>query len=168
MSGLDVSRLSADDAATALRSLARRFRAAVGVGPDEDVDELALRIGPDGVSAHDLLVDAASSLMVLGRALDQVVHAEAPLLHPAVVDPAARDWAPPPGLDVAALVDLVAEEATELADLTGRIGTFDWDRTARVADGPEVRALDVLREAVRTTAEDLRGVEAALVAARRG
>lgn len=167
MTGLDVSRLSAADAVTALRTYPRRYRAALAVGDDDDVDELALRLGPDGTSAHEHLVDAASSLMLLGRALRQVVHEQAPLLHPAVVDPAARQWTPPPGMSVADLVEMVTDEATEIADLAERVGTFDWDRTARVADGPEVRALDVLREAVRTAADDLRRLESTMEAARR-
>jgi hypothetical protein len=167
VTGLDVSRLSADDAVAALRSYPRRFRAAVAVGDDDDVVELAGRVGPAGTSGHDHLVDAASSLMVLGRALHQVVQEAEPLLHPAVVDPTARQWAPPPGLGVADLVGMITDEATELADTASRVSTFDWHRTARVADGPTVTALDVVREAVRTCSEALRGLERAMASARR-
>lgn len=166
MAGLDVSHLSADDAVTALRSFPRRYRAALVVPEDESVDELALRVGPDGHSAMDHLVDATSSLMLLGRALHQLVRTEEPLVHPAVVDPTQRQWEPPPGLDVASLLDLLGDEVEDLVGEVGHVGSPDWSRTGRVADGGEVTALDVLREAVRTVADDLRGVEAAMAAAR--
>ena len=166
MAGLDVSHLSADDAVTALRSFPRRFRAALAVGDEEDVDELAGRVGPAGHSAADLLVDATSSLVLLDRALLQVVRSDDALLHPAVTDPDLRQWDPPPGLDVTTLVEMLDDEVAELVDEVGRIGSQDWFRTGRVADGAPVSALDVLREAVRTVGEDLHGVQAAMAAAR--
>ena len=167
MAGPDVSHLSADDATVALRSFPRRFRSALAVGDDEDVEELAQRVGPDGASAVDHLVDATSSLMLLGRALHQLVRTDEPLLHPAVGDPTQRQWDPPPGLDVAALLGMLDDEAVELADEVERVGSQDWSRSGRVADGGELSALDVVREAVRTASVDLAGVESAMAAARR-
>lgn len=166
MAGLDVSHLSPDDAVAALRSFPRRFRAALAAAEDDDVEELAHRVGPAGTSAVDHLVDATSALMLLGRALHQVVRSQEPLLHPAVLDPTLRQWDPPPGLDVATLVDLLGDEVDDLVAEIAHVGSPDWARTGRVADGAEITALDVVREAVRTVAEDLRGVESAMAAAR--
>jgi hypothetical protein len=166
MTGHDVSGLTGGDVTAALASFPRRYRAALVVEPDEDLEELAGRVGPDGRSAHDLVLDAVSSLVVIGRALHQVVHEDRPLLHPAVADPSARTWAPPAGMSTTDLVDLLDEECAELARLGGDLRAGDWDRTGRVADGPEVTALGLAREAVRTAADDLRGVEAALRSAR--
>lgn len=166
MAGLDVSHLSPDDAVTALRSFPRRYRSALVVGEDDDVDELAHRVGPEGASTVDHLVDATSSLLLLGRALHQLVRSDDALVHPAVVDPTQRQWEPPPGLDVATLVEMLGDEVDDVVAEAGRTGSQDWSRTGRVADGAEVSALDVLREAVRTVADDLRGVEVAMAAAR--
>ena len=167
MDGLDVSHLTADDAVTALRSFPRRYRRALRVGDDEDVEELSARIGPDGTCALDHLIDATSSLMLLGRALHQALRTVDPLLHPAVADPGLRAWDPPPGLDVADLLDLLDDEVDQVVATAGTAGSDDWSRTARVADGPTLHTLDILREAARTLATDLRAAEAALGAARR-
>lgn len=165
MAGLDVSNLSPDDAIAALRSFPRRYRAAIAVDDDADVDELAGRVGPAGRSGHDALVDATSSLVVLTEAVRQVLRQDAPLLHPAATDPSARDWAPPPGVDVATLADMLDDELGELTSLAEQVATFDWDRTGTVAGGGDVSALDLVREAVRTASEDLRVLEAAMGAA---
>lgn len=166
MDGIDVSGLTGGDVVAALGSFPRRYRAALVVDPDEDLEELAARVGPDGRSAHDLVLDAVSTLVVLGRALHQVVHDDEPLLHPAVVDPAARTWDPPPGMTTTDLVGMLEEECTEIAGLLGGLRAGDWDRTGRVADGPTRTALELGREAVRTASEDLRALERAMRAAR--
>lgn len=166
MAGIDVSRLTGGDVTAALGSFPRRYRAALVVDPEDDPEELAGRIGPEGHSAHDLVLDAVSSLVVLGRALHQVVHEDEPLLHPAVVDPSARTWAPPPGMTTADLVGMLDEECQELVGLLTDLRAGDWDRAGRVADGDRVTTLALAREAVRTASEDLRGVETAMRAAR--
>ena len=68
---------------------------------------------------------------------------------------------------MAALLGMLDDEAGELAGEVERVGSQDWSRTGRVADGGELGALDVVREAVRTASVDLAGVEAAMAAARR-
>lgn len=169
MAQLDVSKLTGADAAVAIASYPRRFRSAFAWSPDEEVElaELASRIGPDGSSAHDHLVDAVSTLMVLGRAIHQVIHSDEPLLHPAVSDPTHRRWDPPPGMTVEDLLDLLESEMEAISAVLRDLRSRDWDRTGRVADGPTVTALDLAREAVRTASEDLRAATVAMEAARK-
>ncbi len=87
--------LSPADAEVTLRSLTRRFRAAVAAAAsdDETGDVLAERIGPDGNSVIDHLVATVGGLSVLDRALEQVLTADQPVLHAGVVDPTDRDFA---------------------------------------------------------------------------
>lgn len=163
----DVSSLSSQDAIVALRSYPRRFTGLLAPlpGDTDTIDAIARRVGPDGVSAADLLTDAVRSLALLGQALHQTVYDDAPVLHAAVVDPAARDWEGPDE----SITDLLAQlrdEATELADAADRVPYRDWDRTAAVTGGGTVTALDLLREAVRTASDDLRAIETTLRATR--
>ncbi len=170
MTGPDVSQLPPGDAVVALRSYPRRFRAVLGPLPDDPdgVDALALRAGPDGHSALDLLVDAVRTLGVAGRALHQIVYTDDPVLHPGVMDPAARHWEQAIVGGVADALTELDDDATELADAAGKLGGRDWRRTGSVAgSAATVTALDVLREAVRTVADDLHRAEAAMAASRR-
>lgn len=166
MAGLDVSHLSPDDAVVALRSFPRRYRAALEVDPDDDVDELACRMGPAGTSALDAIVDATSSLVLLTEALRQVLRTDDPVLHPAAFDVDARQWSPPPGIDVATSIEMLEDELHDLVSLVERAGTFEWSRPATLVGGGSASAIDVVREAVRTAADDLRRVEGAMAAAR--
>jgi len=168
---IDVSRLAAPDTSAAIRSLARRIAALCSADPDDldqHLDDLAHRLGPDGVSAHDLLVDATSTLMLLGRAFDQVLLHDDSVLHPAVTDPSHRRWDPPAQLPVTELVDLLDEEANTLADRIDAVPTFGWNRKGRIADQEVVEAVDIAREAVRSLIDDRAGIERALRAARAG
>ncbi len=164
---LDVSNLSVGDALVALRSYPRRFSSLLSPlpGDDETIDALARRVGPDGVSALDLLTDVVRSLGLLGQAIHQTVYGDAPVLHPGVVDASARDW---PAVDegVADLLAQLRDEATELADGADRVAYRDWDRPATLAGGGSVQAIDLLREAVRTASDDLHAIETTLRATR--
>lgn len=168
MAPLDVSRLTGADVTVAISTYPRRFRSVFATLPDDEVGlaELAARTGPDGSSAEDHLLDAVSTLMVLGRALHQVTHEDVPLLHPAVADSSHRQWNPPPGMSVEDLLDLLDSEVEGIADLLGDMRSRDWDRVGRVADGPTLTALTLAREAVRTAAADLRGARTDMDAAR--
>ncbi|MEZ5141994.1 MAG: hypothetical protein R2726_05665 [Acidimicrobiales bacterium] len=163
----DVSNLSSQDAIVALRSYPRRYSSVLSPlpGDDDTVDTIAQRVGPDGVCALDLLTDVVRTLAVIGRALHQTVYSDRPVLHEAVIDPAARHWEGP----VETVADLLAQlrdEATELADAADAVPYRDWDRQATVTGGRTVTALDLLREAVRTATDDLHAIEQALRAAR--
>src|SRR5690606_823552 len=87
-----------------------------------------------------------------------------PVLHPGVLDPAARDF-PGSGSVDEALDDLDAV-ATTFADRIARMAPEAWARTGTVAGartddgGPTtVTALDVLREAIATAIDDLKAAD---------
>lgn len=152
MDGLDVSRLSPTDLTAALRSFPRRYREALAVEPEEDLDELLRRGRAEARPLADELVDAICTLTVVQRALGEIIRSEQPVLHPSVVDPTLRDWAPPPGLDAPTLLEMFEDVANGLAADVERVPSVDWERTGRVADGPAVGAIDVVREGVRVAA----------------
>lgn len=161
--GPDVRRLGPTDAVAALRSFGRRFGAVLAL-VDEDDDSALHRPGPDGRSALEHADLAGRDLAVLARAFDAIVTHDHPTVHPAVVDPDARHYAldRAPAPDVA--LDLLVLEAEALADRAERTAAEEWGRTGLVADGEErheVSAIDVLREAVRTTAVHLQAAERA-------
>ena len=58
-------------------------------------------------------------------------------------------------------LDLLRSEAEALADRAEHVSAEAWSRKAKVAGDGERTALDVLREAVRTTAAHLRRAERA-------
>jgi hypothetical protein len=167
MTEIDLSRLAPSDAATALRSYPRRYRALLQpIKNDDDVDELAHRVGPDGVSALQLLSDVTRTLVVLGEALHQITINPTPVVHAAVVDAAQRDWeTPPPELLDDALA-MFADEATTMADAIDRVPSDGWTRTGSVAGGGTVGAIDVAREAVRVGRSALADIERTLAAVR--
>jgi len=166
MSALDLSHLSGPDAAVALRSYPRRFREAVGTGPD--AAELAERIGPSGHSALELVTATAHTFVLLGQGLHQVTVSDAPVLHPAVGDPSQREWDLPPGASLDAALDQLAGEAAALADAIGQVHGDDWARTGTVAGGTAITALDIVKDAVRVGADNLRATESTMQAVRRG
>lgn len=152
------------DAVVALRSLGRRWTALfAGLGEDESPDDLAHRVGPDGHSALDRAVRATRTLALLGRAVDQVLVEDDPILHPAVGDPAQRAW---DGQEAGSVDDAIAElvhEAERLADRAGRVTASEWQRRARVASrDADVGALDVLWDAVDSAVAELNAAERTL------
>ncbi|MCB1016412.1 MAG: hypothetical protein KDB10_15080 [Acidimicrobiales bacterium] len=159
METADLAQMSPQDGVAALRSLPRRFRAALRPVDDPDVEEWAERVASSGHAPLDHLVDAERSIGLLAGALGQVLHHDTPVLVPATTDPAVREWPPHRG----SLDDELArlgETAEALASLAERVPAGDWGRTATVAGGGgSVSALDVLREAVRTAVTDLRAAE---------
>ena len=152
----DLARMSPRDGAVALRSLPRRFRAALRPIDDPDVEEWAERVSSSGHAPIDHLVDADRSLTLLRQALEQVLHHDGPVLTPGTFDPAAREWPPARGtLDDE--LGLLGTTADGFAEVVERVPAADWGRPATVAGtGAAVTALDVLREAVRTAVTDLR------------
>jgi hypothetical protein len=151
------------DGVVALRSLGRRFRGSFAArGEDESPDDLAHRAGADGRSALDHVVAATRTLTFLGRALQQVTIDEDAVLHPAVGDPAQREWPEASG-SVDELVSELAREADALADRAERLSAAEWGRRARVAGrDADVSAADVLWDAVDSAIAHLKAAEATL------
>jgi hypothetical protein len=148
------------DAIVALRGVGRRWRAIFsGLGEDESPDALAHRPGGDGRSALDHATFATRTISLLDRALEQILVDDDAALHPAVTDPAQREW---PSVDqgVDAVIDELADTAARLADRADRVSAGDWGRRSAVAGGGEVDALAVLWDAVDTTVAELRAAEA--------
>lgn len=163
----DLTSLTPHDGIVTLRSLPRRFRAALRPVADDNLDEFVERMGSAGRSPMDHLVDASRSLTLLQQGFEQVQHHDCPTLPPATTDPAARDWPAGHGTLDDELGHL-AEAAIAFADVADRVAAADWGRTGSVAGGDaEVDALDLLREAVRTAVTDLHSAEQALDEVRR-
>ncbi|MGK2929427.1 MAG: hypothetical protein ACSLFO_07600 [Acidimicrobiales bacterium] len=154
------------DAAAALRSFPRRFRAvfAPADGPDDDFDpdEIGRRVGPDGSSAADHLIAADGIVALLERAVEQIVGDDDASLHPAIADlgsaPFEEDHTPVP-----ALLDQFGANALRAADRIDGVGTEDWTATGRIADREDtVDALTVTQDAVDAAATHLRAAQRAM------
>lgn len=172
MASSPTDRLSPSDAAVAVRTFPRRFRAVLarpvddrdGEGAKADPDELARRIGPDGRSAADHLIAADGVLAVVDRALEQVRSDDDPVLHPAVVG-LREAWWDDEHTPLPALLDRLEQTATGCAARIDAVSVDDWARQVRVADAP-VGPLDVVREAVDVVAGHLRSAERTILAVR--
>lgn len=150
--------LSPRDASVALRSFPRRYREAFTIGDRLD-DEHAGRSGSSGQTPFDLTVNTVRTLSLLERALEQIQHTDNPVLHAAIMNPAAREFDPGahgPLTDVLAELDTLSPA---FADRVDRIHGDEWNRTAALTGGRGTTALDVLREAVRTASDNLRKVD---------
>lgn len=117
-------------------------------GEAPTADDLAHRIGADGHAALDHLIASTRGFTLLGRALEQTLTEDHPVLHPAVADPAARAWGDATGTVEERLAEL-AWEADALADRAGRVTADEWGRAAQVAGhDATTSALAVLWDAV--------------------
>jgi hypothetical protein len=167
MSDLDLSKLAPADAAVALRSFPRRYRGALQpLKNDEDVEELAHRVGPDGRSAIQILSDVTRTLVVLGEALRQITVNPTPVLHAAVIDPALRQWDTPPPERLGDALAHFDSETSSLADAIDHVPVDSWTRTGSVAGGGSVTAITVARDAVREGRKGLEDIERTLAAVR--
>lgn len=151
------------DAVVALRSLGRRFRELFDQLDERgDADEVAHRNGSDGHSALDHVVAATRTITFLGRALELVLIEEDPVLHPAVLDEAARDWPSSSGT-VEERVTELAREADALADRAVHVTAAEWMRHARVAGhDATVSASALVWDAVDSAVGHLRSAERTL------
>ncbi|MCP3857944.1 MAG: hypothetical protein GY698_25020 [Actinomycetia bacterium] len=159
MTGPDVSRLSPRDAAIAVRSFERRFQEATFSldDPNDDHGGLAAFVGSRGESALTIVTRASRTLGLLQAAVDDILDHDNPELTAGVMDAGQRPRWPEARGDLAAEVAVLGREAAQLAERIEHTRAADWSRSARVAgpDGQTVDALDVVREAVRTTSVDL-------------
>lgn len=169
MASSTYSSVSPSDAAVTLRSLPRRYRSVLQPLDDPQVEEWAERVGPEGTSALDHLVQASRGITLLHQALRQTANGEQPpTLPPAVLDEGARAWDTPGGATVEAELDLLAEEAEAMATTISDLPGSAWNKTATVAGGAgELTALQVVQEAVRTGVTHLKAAQQAFDAARR-
>jgi hypothetical protein len=157
----DTSKLSPSDAAVALRSFPRRFREATALRRDETGERMLERPGMLGRSVIELAVDAVRTLSLLERAFEQIQVSEDPALHPAVTNRRERDFDFVAHGDVESILAELDDVAPSFAERVERTASDDWSRRGVIAGvGDGVTALDVVREAVATAADDLRDIEA--------
>jgi hypothetical protein len=158
---LDTSSLSPADAAVALRSFPRRYREATRLHPGETAERILERPGLTGRSVIDLAVDAVRSLTLLHRALEQVLVEDGPTLHPAVRHRRERQFDTQAHGELEGVLAELDDLAPAFATTVERTHGDDWLRVARVVGEAEpVTALQVMQEAVGTTSDDLRDIEA--------
>lgn len=153
--------VSPSDAAVALRSYPRRFRAVLVRLDDEDGADVIRRPASDGWSALDHAAHAAESIRVAGDALRLVSISESPLVSYA---PERRVEAAGPLDEVLHRLEVFTEVAAEQVD---RVKGRDWERIGRLHEvggggDTEVSALDIARHAVHEGVHHLRGAQTAV------
>lgn len=160
-----IQRLSAADVAAALRSFPRRYRSCIAQASAlraTSPDELMARTAPDGTNGTSHLCDAVSTLTLVERALTQVLISDDPALHPAVMDPAVRDWDPPMGTSIETMLEMLDQQCNDLADQVAAVHSPDWERQGHIADGEALTAIDLAHEAVRVGSANLTALERTL------
>ena len=168
---MDLSSLSPSDAVVALRSLPRRFRAALAPPEREepdvpaDPDDLAHRPGSDGASALDHALRAARAIEAARMAAHTVLTVEGP-----AVDLTALD-APAGGLADGATTEQALRELDDaisrMADEISHVDAASWNRLGTIAGANgSVTALDVVRQAVDCAVTHLKAAERTLDALR--
>lgn len=153
--------LSPADAAVAVRSFPRRFRALLARPDDEDrwdPDEIGRRIGSSGRSPADHVLAADGVLTLVDRALEQSSDPTA-VLHPGFADLATATW-DDDHTPVPALLDHLEASAAAAADRIESVPTDRWSSRVRVAGADaDVSLLDLVRDAVGVVAGHLRSTE---------
>ncbi len=163
---LDLTNLSPTDVAVTMRSLPRRFNEALEVRSDEDRDELAGQVGPDGRSALDHLADTGRVLSLYAKGLADVLSGHEPVLHAGLTDATARQW-DQAASDLEGELGLLGDAAEGMAAEVEHAPSDRWQQVGRVTGGEEITALDLAKQAVRVAIDGLKATEAAMAAARR-
>jgi hypothetical protein len=170
---MDLSSMAPGDAAVALRSFPRRFRAPF-IGPDPDqLTELATRPGADGRSALDRVLAAARTLWAAARDLAAVLVYDMPPIGAAPAAHGGPRAALADGEDVATSLESAVEQtgraAVALAERVERAPADAWSREGRRPDGRRVTAQRLVADAVAEAVADLRAAEQNMAeAGRRG
>jgi hypothetical protein len=167
VSSYDLSSLAPADALIALRSFPRRYREALRPLDDDQVEELALRPGPDGRSAVEITIDTVRTWTIQQEALRQIRLADTPVVHPAVIDPAQRAWDANVTETLDEALAQVDDRVAALVDEVERVGSTGWTRSATAAGGGSITALDLVRESVKVGRDNLVAAEKVLDSHRR-
>ena len=148
--------MSPSDAAVALRSFPRRYRALL-LRPDvEDDPESIVTRKPasDRLSALEHAATAAAVLEVAAEDIERTLVQDRPNL-------GRPRPAPGRAAGLGATLERLDDAAGRLADLADRARGEEWSRTATV-DGQPTRALTMLQRAVGDSARRLRDIEQVL------
>ncbi|CAB4940342.1 MAG: hypothetical protein F2520_03185 [Actinobacteria bacterium] len=162
----DHTPIAPSDATIALRSFPRRYSALVLPIADPVMEARSQQVGPEGVSALELTADTVRTWLIQREALRQTQVHDFPIFHPAILDPAERNWHNPVVDSCDAVLDQLADLATDLADDLGSIHGDQWYRSGTIAGGGSVTALEILDAAVVVGAENLRRIERILASIR--
>jgi len=162
----DAHPVAPGDAAVALRSFPRRYRSLVLPVVDPVVEARANQLGPEGVSAVDVVGDTVRTWLIQREALRQTQIHDFPLFHPAVIHAGERQWHTPVLEGADAALTQLEELAVELAEDVAGIRGDAWFRSGRIAGGESVTALQLLDAAVTVGADNLRRIERTLAAIR--
>jgi hypothetical protein len=157
-SGIDDSQISPSDAVVTLRSLPRRFAAALALPEDQQRpdDVVHRRPASGGLSAIEHAAYTVVALPQLGDALRMVLTRDNPDLSTPPLEPDP----PVPGAAASTdeVVNQLATAAESLAKDVSNVSTHEWTRTGRVGS-QTVTALDVVRGAVQLAIFHLRETE---------
>jgi len=149
--------VSPADAAVALRSYPRRYRAVLVRMDDEEGARVVTTPAADGWSALDHAAHAATSIAAGAEALRVVSISDDPLVAYA---PERRDADGAATVD--AVLDRLAAACTQAAEQVEHVGGQDWERRGRLNDEEAVSALDIARHLVHEGVHHLRGAERAV------
>jgi hypothetical protein len=139
----------------ALRSFPRRYR--TGLAPDatRSPDEIAALTTRDGRTVRQVLADTVEALVLLASSLERVLSSESsPTISDAAAgasvtaDAAARESVP----DLLAAIELWTMASSQRVT---EAPSVDLLRTGTTSTQQKVNAIDIAREAVRVTAENL-------------
>lgn len=163
---LDLRRLAPSDAIVAINSYPRRFRKALTpIGSDENIEQIAVTPGPNGLSALDIASWAADSWSTLDTALATIaVHDNMEVRFPCP-EPVPLNMEPRPE-QISNLLNELVNHATSLTQRAAALSGDDWNRSAIISDGGHTTALDVLKAAVAVGHRSLTLIEATLRAVR--
>lgn len=160
--GLDYDTVSPLDAAAAVRSFPRRFRALLGAPRSDDGPDAVYRRRPHPStwSALEYTAHVADRLDHLGPAILQITRENTPTIAAFDNDErvASQAYNDLDRIEVLGWLDLACDE---LATVIGEVRADDWTRTATVA-GAERDALTLARDGVHEGAHHLRDVQRVL------
>jgi hypothetical protein len=165
--GFDYDTVSPQDAAVAVRSFPRRYRALLVTPGSEDGPDAVFRRRPDATtwSALEYTAHVADRLDHLGPAIRRITREEQPLIPPFDNDERAASQAYN-AIDRAEVMGWLDMACDELASVIDDVRPDDWTRRARLAGGEERDALTLARDGVHEGAHHLRDVQQVLAAVR--
>jgi hypothetical protein len=143
----------------ALRSFPRRYRAALTSDATRDPGAVGALATREGAAVRQVLVDTAKAVELLGSGLDRVLLSKGAPTLPPVASGARVSGVDPEDASLLDLVDQLEARLDAVADRLEDAPSADLLRFGTTTAGVKLTALDIAREAVRVTAENLRLVE---------
>jgi hypothetical protein len=143
----------------ALRSFPRRYRSALAPDATRSPDDIPALPTRDARTVRQVLADTVEALVLLASSLERVLSSEssptisdAAIGAPVAADAAARESVP----DLLAAIELWT---MAIAQRVAEAPSVDLLRTGTTATQQKVNAIDIARQGVRVTAENLLTVQ---------